>query len=237
MRKLTIFFILIILITCTCGCSQSDNKISIDEPQKISTGDQIFHAQNKDSVEFSNNVNGKRFTLTLEQFSYRYNEISQRLGMNELINVKAWKSKGVTEFDNNGVEIEYYFYNAENLNFTATIETDSQKIMNIGCGTTMGHFVSQEDDVANSDIILRKCAIMAEAVCQFPSGSTDVLQDVFYRTTFEDNESLWYQGFIFSLSTKENKQDSQNSIMLLRVFPISDELKEEWKIPEYLITG
>ncbi len=233
MKKLSLILVVALLTAIICGCSQSENKITIDEPEKISTGDQIFHAQKEDSVEFSNNVNGKRFTLTLEQFSQRYNEISQNLGMTELINAQKWVKKDVITHDNNGVEIEYYYYNADNLNFTATVETDSQCIMNIGCGTTMGNFVAQDGENSNSDVILRKSAIMAEAVCQFPSGSTDVLQDIFYQTTFDNKESLWYQGFVFSMSTQKNKQDSQNSVMLLRVFPISDELKEEWKILEY----
>ena len=74
---------------------------------------------------------------------------------------------------------------------------------------------------------------MATAVCQFPIESFDVIQDIFYRTTFENNNSLWYQGFIFSLSTQENNKDSEKSVMLLRVFPVEDELKDDWQIPDY----
>ncbi len=74
---------------------------------------------------------------------------------------------------------------------------------------------------------------MAEAACQFPSGSEEFLQNIFYRITTEGSDSVWYQGFVFSLSTKEDKNDSKNNVLLFRVFPIKDELKEEWNLSEY----
>lgn len=226
------------LIVCTVilftGCSQTEIELNnIIEPEKISTGDEIYPAQNVNSVEESDNVNGQRFALTLNEFTIKYNEIIRSTGFDETLNPEKWKTKGSSQTDSNGVEIQYYYYDAENINFTATVEVYSAKILNIGCGTTMGYFVAQNDDVNNSDIILKKCAIMAQAVCQFPDGSLDLLQDIFYRTTFENADSLWYQGFIFSLDTQENKSDSSNNIMLMRVFPVSDDIRKEWEIPDY----
>lgn len=221
------------IILCA-GCSQEEIKLNnIIEPEKISTGDEIYPAQNEKSVEESDNVNGQRFTMTLNEFTVKYNEIMRSTGSDETLDPERWKTKGTSSLDSNGVEIQYYYYDAENINFTATVEVYSAKILNIGCGTTMGYFVAQNDDVNNSDIILKKCAIMAQAVCQFPDGSIDLLQDIFYRTTFESADSLWYQGFIFSLDTQENKSDSSNSIMLMRVFPVSDEVRKDWEIPDY----
>lgn len=233
MKKLSLIIALIFIFTLS-GCSQAETELkNIIEPEKISTGDEIYPAQNVNSVEDSENVNGQRFTMTLNDFTAKYNEIIRSTGSDETLNPENWKTKGSQTTDSNGVEIQYYYYNAENINFTASVEVYSAKIMNIGCGTTMGNFVAQNDNVNNSDIILRKCAVMAQAVCQFPDGSLDLLQDIFYRTTFENADSLWYQGFIFSLDTQENKSDSSNSIMLMRVFPVSDQVRKEWEIPDY----
>lgn len=233
MKKILLFLIIFTTVLFT-GCSQSEIELNkIMDNQKISTKDEIYPAQNENSIEKSNNIYGQRFTLTLSEFTEKYNEITVQTGSNDTLDPEKWKTKGSSSTDINGVKIQYYYYDAEDINFTATVEIDSAKIMNIGCGTTMGNFVAQNDDINNSEIILQKCAIMAEAVCQFPNGSLNLLEDIFYRTTFENAESLWYCGFIFALDTKQDKSDSSNSIMLMRVFPISDELRTEWEIPDY----
>lgn len=227
----------LILIICTlifvCGCTDNNNSINIEQPEKIATGDQIFSAKNENAVEKSENVNGMRFTLTLSQFTEKFNEIARRTDGVFVIDNSKWKTKGDVITDTKGVEIQYYFYDDSNTNFTATVEAKSEKIMNIGCGTTMANFVAQDENSNNSDTILKKSAIMAAAVCQFPSDSLDVLQDIFYRTTFDTNNTFWYQGFVFTLSTQENKSDSEKSVMLLRVFPITEELKDEWNVTDY----
>ena len=227
----------LILIICTlfflCGCNDNNKSIDVEQPEKIATGDQIFSAKNENAVEESDNVNGMRFTLTLSEFTEKYNEIARRTDGIIAINKEKWKVNGEAKTDTNGVEIRYYYYDETDTNFTATVEVQTGKIMNIGCGTTMSNFVAQDENSNNSDKILKKSAIMAAAVCQFPTDSLDVLQDIFYRTTFESSSSFWYQGFIFTLSTQENKSDSEKSVMLLRVFPVKDELKDEWKVTDY----
>lgn len=218
---------------CLCGCAKDNNKISVDEPQRIATGDEIYSAKNENAVEESANVNGMRFTLTLPMFTEKYNDAAQRVDGVFAINYDKWKAKDGIKKDTNGVEIQYFYYNDSGTNFTVTTEAESGKIVNIGCGTTMANFVAQDENSSSSDAILRKAAVMAAAVCQFPIDSLDVLQDVFYRTTFGNGNSFWYQGFIFSLSTQDNKTDSEKSLMLLRVFPVADELKKDWDVPDY----
>ncbi|MGN0490969.1 hypothetical protein [Ruminococcus sp.] len=232
MKKL-IISLLIISAVLLCGCNDSNNSINVEQPEKIATGDQIFSAKNENAVEESDNVNGMRFTLTLAEFTEKYNEIARRTDGILAINKEKWKVNGDVKTDTNGVEIRYYYYDETDTNFTATVEVQTGKILNIGCGTTMSNFVAQDENSSNSDKILKKSAIMAAAVCQFPTDSLDVLQDIFYRTTFDSSSSFWYQGFIFTLSTQENKSDSEKSVMLLRVFPVKDELKDEWKVTDY----
>ena len=232
MKKI-ITALLIISTVLLCGCNDNNNSINVEQPEKIATGDQIFSAKNENAVEESDNVNGMRFTLTLPEFTEKYNEIARRTDGILAINKEKWKVNGDVKTDTNGVEVRYYYYDETDTNFTVTVEVQTGKIMNIGCGTTMSNFVAQEDNSSNSDKILKKSAIMAAAVCQFPTDRLDVLQDIFYRTTLDSSSSFWYQGFIFTLSTQENKSDSEKSVMLLRVFPVKDELKDEWKVTDY----
>ncbi len=214
------------------ACSKENKPLNIDNPNS-STKDEILPALNENSIEPSQNVNGMRFTMTIDDFTESYNEFKREKGERDLLIKDKWKQKDGVTRDNNGVEIKYFYYDDDDANFTATVEADSEKLLNIGCGTTMSTFMSQDENGSNSDKILYKAAFMARTVCRFPIGSEGVMQDIFYRITTENIDSMWYQGFIFSLSTQEDKTDSKNNIMLFRVFPISDSLKEEWNPEEF----
>lgn len=226
---------LIIAGLSSCDSQKSDNQLkSIEKPKTSATADE---AENltvaTNSVEKCSNVNGMRFNMTLREFTVKYNNELKNQGEKTQIALNKWQKSGDVEKDNNGVEVQYCYYDDEKFNLTASVEAKSEKLLNIGLGTTLTQFMGTTDNQNNSDIILSKAALMAQAVCGFPEGSSAVLQDIFYRTTTGSNDTLWYKGYVFHLSTKEDKSDSKNNIMLFRVFPVTDELKEEWKLVEY----
>lgn len=223
--------ILIIILFAAC----SDKGLNVERPDKISTADSVHMVPNIDenNVEQSPNVNGMRFNLTLYDFTSRYNAQKRLLGDADLIIMGNWRKNGDVTTDNNGVEIQYYYYDDYNITITATIEAVSEKLVNIGCGTTMSYFMSQSGDKNNSDIVLEKAAVLAVSACGFDSAEINTLQNIFYEISTEANNSIYYKGFVFSLSTEEDRSNSKNSIMLFRVFPISDSLKTEWNLTEY----
>ncbi len=234
MKRILILCIAACILCIFSGCSDSQsNGAVVDAPDKISTLDETKIEQDPYAVEESTNVNGMRYNLTLEQFSLKYNEMLKEMGNLEMINGKGWQKKGEETTDLKGTKIQYYFYDARKINFTATVEVESNKIMNLGLGTTMSNFVSIEDDKNYSDIVLMKCAVMAAAAGGYPIDKVNVLQDVFYRTTFEKSNQIWYEGSVYCLSTSEDKGNSERSTMLFRVFPIADDIKSEWKIIDY----
>ena len=209
---------LIIAGLSSCDSQKSDNQLkSIEKPKTSATADE---AENltvaTNSVEKCSNVNGMRFNMTLREFTVKYNNELKNQGEKTQIALNKWQKSGDVEKDNNGVEVQYWYYDDEKFNLTASVEAKSEKLLNIGLGTTLTQFMGTTDNQNNSDIILSKAALMAQAVCGFPEGST-----------------LWYKGYVFHLSTKEDKSDSKKNIMLFRVFPVTDELKEEWKLVEY----
>lgn len=218
-----------------CGAKDSNEEIKkIEKPKTAATQDEPDISAKSDAVEISPNVNGMRFNMTLLQFTQQYNAVKQKNGETDgIINYNNWRKNSEPDKDENNVPVQYWYYDDTDVSFTATVEINTQKLLNIGCGTTMNRFMSMTDDDKNSDIIIGKAALMAQIVCGFPEGSEPVLQDIFYRTTTENNDTLWYSGFVFHLSTKQDKADSANNTMLFRVFPITNELKEEWKLVEY----
>ncbi len=224
---------LILAATALTACGKSEDKVEFTQSTKEASVDEILPAKNETAVEESTNVNGMRFCLTLAQFTEKYNQIKAQLGETDLLNFDNWQKNGDETTDENHTKIQYYYYNESDTNFTATVEVDSNKLLNVGCGTTTSRFMEQEGEFDQSNKTLEKTAIMAEAVCQFPIGSEEFLKNVFSQTTTNSSGSVWYQGFVFSLSTKADKSDSKNNIMLFRVFPVADELQAEWKLDEY----
>lgn len=233
LKGITALLLSALFVLSLAACSKDSVKLNIDQPKSISTMEDGEEAPVSDAIEASENVNGKRFALTLHEFTVRYNTAKKLVKDTDLIMEGNWREMGDPETDNKGVDFQYYYYDDHNVNITATEEIESGKLMNVGVGTTMSHFMAEESGENNSDEILRKAALMADAVCCFGSDKIDTLQDIFYQIATGPEDSLWYEGFVFSLSTKENKTDSKNGIMLFRVFPVTEDLRKEWRLTDY----
>ena len=225
----------LIFVSASCGKQASGNKLkNIERPDAAATTDEAERATSPEgAVEHSSNVNGARFGMSLGEFTEKYNYAIEKGEGKTRLFFANWRKSSDTETDNNGVAIQYWYYDDTDVSFTATVEVKTDRLLNIGVGTTMSRFMGTTGDQNNSDLILAKAALMAKTVCRFPQGSESMLQDIFYRTTTE-SDTLWYDGYVFNLSTKEDRNDSKNNVMLFRVFPVTDELKEEWKLTEYL---
>ncbi len=233
LKGITALLLSAVCVLSLAACSKDSVKLEIDQPKSISTIEDGEEAPVSDAIEASENVNGKRFALTLHEFTVRYNTAKRLVKDTDLIMEGNWREMGDPETDNKGIDFQYYYYDDHNVNITATEEIESGKLMNVGVGTTMSHFMAEESGENNSDNILRKAALMADAACCFGSDKIDTLQDIFYQIATGPEDSLWYEGFVFSLSTKENKTDNKNGIMLFRVFPVTDDLRKEWRLTDY----
>ena len=163
MKKTLVLIVAAILMLSLFGCSDKKNAdVSgvVDAPDKFSTLDEAKVTENPNIRKESENVNGMCYAITLEEFTYNYNEMLKEAGNLDMINPKGWKMLGSPQNDANGTEYQYYYYNADKINFTASVETKTNYIMNIGLGTTMSNFVSIENEKNNSDTILMKSAVI-----------------------------------------------------------------------------
>ena len=161
------------MLLCLSACAKPQDS-------QAATADEAIHA-----VEESDNVNGMRFDMTLLQFSQEFNKGKSADETASMMDIRKWQMNGKPETDENGVQVQYWYYEAGDISFTATVEVQSDKLMNVGCGTTMSHFM----------------------------GMTN--------------------NFVFSLSKKTDDEDNKNNMMLFRVFPVTEKLKDEWKLKEY----
>lgn len=197
--------------------------------------DEILAYTKEKAQEDSTNVNGKRYNINIEKFTERYNEIMFRSGGDEYLSMENWKRLGETKKDANGVEYFCYYYDIDNAELTVAVESRSHKIMNVGCGTTMSKYVSIDGEHQYSERILNMSAVMAAAVGGYTSDDVELFEKIFNETTFENKSSLAYENNIFNLTTgKKGKKDENNdSTMLFRYFPVTDEHLTEWNIPTY----
>ena len=161
-KGITALVLSALFVLSLAACSKDSVKLNIDQPKSISTMEDGEEAPVSDAIEASDNVNGKRFALTLHEFTVRYNTAKKLVKDTDLIMEGNWREMGDPETDNKGVDFQYYYYDDHNVNITATEEIESGKLMNVGVGTTMSHFMAEESGENNSDEILRKAALMAE---------------------------------------------------------------------------
>ena len=196
MKKTLVLIVAAILMLSLFGCSDKKNAdVSgvVDAPDKFSTLDEAKVTENPNIRKESENVNGMCYAITLEEFTYNYNEMLKEAGNLDMINPKGWKMLGSPQNDANGTEYQYYYYNADKINFTASVETKTNYIMNIGLGTTMSNFVSIENEKNNSDTILMKSAVMAAAVSGMGINKAD-----------SERSTMLFRTFPISDEVKEN---------------------------------
>lgn len=170
-----------IIVTLVFISSCNKGKGEKEATDVKSTYDEVIVSTDSKAIESSSNVNGMRFGSTLEDFTTLYNECKRNMGENDLIMLGNWQKHGKETADDNGVKIQYYYYDDDNTNFTATVEVDTNKILNIGFGTTMRYFMGQTDGKNNDDSVLEKAALMAQCICKYENGSTDVLKNIFKK--------------------------------------------------------
>lgn len=223
-----------VLLAAVClftaaACAPQDSKTAAATPDSATPDG----ASSAGAVEESPNVNGMRFCMTLTEFTDRYNAEKSHLQEKDVLTLNQWVKDDNTELDNNSVHVQYWHHDDQDVSFTATVEARSEKIMNLGCGTAVSNYRGKTEGAVNSDPVLKKAALMAQVVCGFSSDSREILEDIFDRTVTEPDNSLWYKGFVFNFSTMKDKKDETKDIMLFRVFPITEALKQEWNLKEY----
>lgn len=222
MKQINKIIALVLTLPLLCGMA------ACGAGNHTATSDSAATIDEANAAEDSKNINGRRFNLTLREFTERYNAEKKKAGGTDFLTVNNWILTGAVDTDKNGVKIDYWHYDAPNVSFTASVETATMKIVNIGCGTVKNNF--DKKDVREE--LIEKAAFTAQVACGFSADSQKTLKAVFTQSA-EYKGSLWYKGYVFDFSDNEENAGEDNSIVLFRVFPITDELKQEWNLTEY----
>ena len=139
MKKLLWTYLLVFVAVFTCSCSSAE----VAETEENS----IFPTTENYNFVESKNLTELRFDMTLWEYTTRFNNInSDKEGSMQLgISMSDWELLEEGNVDESGVEYDSYYFNSGKVVLTATVETKSQQIMNLGCGTTVEQFKSSPE--------------------------------------------------------------------------------------------
>lgn len=227
MKKLICVVLIVFTMFSLCSCTE--NKSSVNG----ATEDEANYPQPvEENFTESENSTGMRYDMTLWDYTTAFNLMYSDLGggATEGISFSDWVLMEENQKDDNGVKYNYYYYNNGHIVLTATVETESEQVMNLGCGTTVERFTESS---SNQQEVLTICGIMAAVSGGYESDAVTFFDNLFVDTINSQDNSFWYNDSIYLLSTEKGK-DNKESTMLFRTMPASEEIRNKWNIQDYV---
>ncbi len=235
MKKLICLFLAVSVLFLLPSCSQ-EKKDTVETTQAVTkpaTIDQGYPLPNNQNWEPSNNATGARFNFTLEEYTNRFNTMYNSLGGDlEQLDFSLWQVTNENQVDENGIVYDSYYYASDGLVLTATVEKDSKKIMNLGCGTTVALFVDDQE-TQHQTVILGMTGVMACVAGDYPVDDVTFFGDLFVSCISNTNNSFWYNNCIYLVNIEEGETD-EDSTVLFRIVPATDNIEKEWNLENYV---
>lgn len=222
----------LLLLVTSCNTSPEKSSDSSAATKDIATADEGYPNPQKKTREESNNATGARFNMTLEEYTEEFNKMYNSLGGgSEEIDFSQWQNLKSGQLDENGIAYDYYYYAGDNAVLTATVEQESGKLMNLGCGTTVSVFIN-ENDTQYQSVILAMTGIMACVAGGYSVDNVTFFADLYVDTISGTNNSFWYNNCIYLLNVEEGESD-EDSTMLFRIVAAEDSIEKEWQLINY----
>lgn len=235
MKKLICLFLTISMLFLFVSCNQSEDTGNSHSEKKVYTAsadEAGYPYPIVQNWEESNNATGARFDMTLKEYTEKFNEMYNSLGGgSQQIDFSQWQLQSKGQLDENGVAYDYYYYADDMVVLTATVEQDTDKIMNLGCGTTVSVFINEEN-AQYQTVILAMTGIMACVAGNYPVDNVTFFSNLFVDTITENNNSFWYNNCIYLLNVEEGETDDE-STMLFRIVAASDNIEKDWNLVNY----
>lgn len=235
MKKLICLVLAVSMLFLFASCSDNKDTGSSQTEKKVydSTSDEAGYPYPiEQNWEESENVTGARFDMTLKEYTEKFNEMYNSLGGgSQQLDFSKWELQTEGQIDEKGIAYDYYFYADDKVVLTATVEQDSKKIMNLGCGTTVSVFINDEDTQYQA-VILAMTGIMACVAGNYPVDNVTFFSNLYVDTISDNNNSFWYNNCIYLLNVEEGETDDE-STMLFRIVAATDDIEKEWSIVNY----
>ena len=207
-RILCCIAVLLIITAFFSGCSEDKQNTKLPE-------------LSKNTIEASPNSFGARYRFTLADFTQEIAGDMEDMNLSPF--PKTWETLSVGLVDDNGVKYTSFCSRVKGITFTAAVENDSGKVMNIGCGCRSDKL---EDDVFREKFI-RLAATLAEHAGGFEEEELDGLTGIFMMLMNGEEDTLYYERTLYIKSIDEETT-------VLMTAPCSEKITEKNK---YQILG
>lgn len=167
-----------------------------------------------DTIESSGNSFGARYRFTLEQFTEEIADDLEELNLTPF--QRKWETLSEGLVDDNGVYYTSCCNRVKGITFTAAVEDQSKKVMNIGCGCES----EKLEDKAFRDKFIRLAAQIAVHSGGFEQKDIEGLDGIFTKLTDGDEDILCLGELLFIKSV-----DDETTVLMTA--PCSPEVIKE----------
>ena len=227
MKKLLIILLCLIFTLCfsSCGGDNKKSKVSVAG----ATDDEANYPTPKENkyVE-SDGETGMRLNYTLESFTTEFNTMYEALGgKTSDFPYEKWKKAGEEKGSDNGLNYEYFSLTNDKITLTATVDTASRQLINIGCGISVKNFYANKN---NEQKVMTICGSIAAVAGGYDRDSVPFFGNLYVDTISNEDHCFWYNNAIYIYERRENKGES---VMHFRVMPAEDGIDKRWDIKDY----
>ena len=231
-RFICITLVLLCVFSLTACNKQSGTKnIMSDDSDMVQEADTVSLPVAKTLThESSDNNLGARYNFTLEEFNTMLNEASEKLGSDaQSFDFDNWQVMSDELEDDNGIVYSSYYYATDTLTITAAVESESQKVMNLGCGTTYEEFVEADADFQYT--VMLTSAIIAMVANGYDDSALEFLYYIFFDSAKYDKQ-FFYNNCVYMMNLSKT-QGVEGSVVLFMTSPCKDEILDEWELVDY----
>ena len=168
----------------------------------------------RSTIEESENSFGARYNFTLEEFTENIEEDMAQLDV--ALSVDGWKIINQGLIDDNGVKYSSYYNRAGDITFTAAVEDECGKVMNIGCGCESARL----ENKSFYNRFEKITSVTAQHAGGFSKSDLDFVMALFQMLIDSKENELYYEKTLYIKSI-----DSSTTVLMIA--PCSDEIKEK----------
>ena len=227
------FLILFSIILFITGCqndsdSKNINENSGSESIGISEEEKKYPEPMEITWEKCDNALGARYTFTLEGLCVRLQQSVKEMGVTvSSFDIKDWNLLSDGLVDDNGTAYSTYYYATDTVSYTAAVEDESKKVMNIGCGCPYKTFMEKGEDFQFS--VITMSALMACSAGGYTIDELDFMYVLFIEVT-KNTTAIYYNNGVYLVEYDEDKEDSA---VLFIVSAADEDILFDWSLIDY----
>lgn len=179
-RKLTALLLALMLILC--GCQGGRQNAAIPEDTTVEKSDNSFGAR----YSFNMKSIDKKLSEALADYSADYDKVQ-------------WQTLSSGLIDDNGVAYTSCCKTQKGITYTAAVEDNSKKVMNLGCGCA----TKRLDTVLYRERFLKLNAAIAQCAGGYTESDRVFLMKLFDDLLSGDEDTLVYRDMLYIKSVDE----------------------------------